>query len=169
MKERQMRCLQYGAAALACLVTWGISSPAAHAQVDQKPASSAVAVKTDSDWTHLTVTLSDGRQLSWARAELAKVEMERRAPVDPSKFSAAGLTWVTKDDANHFFRSEGSGDWVESSGGKIVFRFKERSKTPQFVEIHDSARQVTVRLQADKYAWSTNMKDWTTGSTGRWK
>jgi hypothetical protein len=77
--------------------------------------------------------------------------------------------WVYGTYGQGRYQSMGDGSWVENnpSGSHT---YQEMRRTPQFVELFDAGRDVTVRLFPDRmyYISSTNPV-WQLGYVGGWR
>jgi hypothetical protein len=61
------------------------------------------------------------------------------------------------------------GIWIETRGDGVVFRFTEKARGPEFVELFDESRQLQVRLYDDRMEWRRDNLDWVRGQSGEWK
>jgi hypothetical protein len=59
--------------------------------------------------------------------------------------------WRYSDpDSQNFFRRTPDGTWEEWDRGRVKFRWSETARTPDYVELHDTARKYTARLDAGR-------------------
>lgn len=81
---------------------------------------------------------------------------------------------VQNDSRNSWVHSKGrfvkDGQiWTETDPVGSKFNFKEVRRTPEFVEINDASRRLTVRLRNDRSEWSQGNDRWNGLYTGRWR
>ncbi len=60
-------------------------------------------------------------------------------------------------------------NWEETRDDAITYRFLETARTPDYVELFDEPRELSVQLHADHILWKrAGQNDWTRGQTGQW-
>ncbi len=60
-------------------------------------------------------------------------------------------------------------NWEETRDDAINYRFVEVARTPEYVELFDESRDLSVQLHADHIRWRrAGQNDWIRGQTGQW-
>jgi hypothetical protein len=89
------------------------------------------------------------------------------APNQPTA-NPSSPRWISSKSATHFFEPSGD-EWLEYDNGRAIFRFVLKNSTPEFMELYDAVRRVTVRLFPDHYEWSDNLRTWNREDRGSWR
>lgn len=83
--------------------------------------------------------------------------------VDFKRWSYAG----DESGRSGVFVKQRDGTWVEFKDAKVWAKFKEVTRTAEYVELHDENRGIWVRLHTTSGAWSRNRTRWTTFGNGK--
>lgn len=94
------------------------------------------------------------------------VQPEAFLPTDPAR-----ARWSfprSPEGASGSIAQQDVSTWMETRSDNQTMRFRETTRTDEYVELYDSQRQLFVRLLADHMEWRRDGQEWSRGQDGAW-